>query len=154
MPLKPLEIHSYPERSRFMKGIFASAGFRQTIIEYSRPKRIAGSTKWSYLNLYRLAVEGIVAYTSLPLKVWSYIGGTISISAFIFGFYLIVKTLIFGIDVPGYASIMVVLLIMTGSILLSLGIIGEYLSRIYNEVKQRPIYIVQDTHGFESPVKK
>ena len=142
-------IRQYPERSRFMKGIFASVGFKQTSIEYARPKRVAGSTKWNYLNLYKLAMEGIVAYTSLPLKVWSYIGAIISISAFIYGFYMIVKTIIFGIDVPGYASLMVVLLLMTGSILLSLGIIGEYLSRIYNEVKQRPVYLIQEKTGFQ-----
>ena len=142
-------IRQYPERSRFMKGLFASVGFKQITIEYTRPERSAGMTKWNYLNLYKLAIEGIVAYTSLPLKVWSYIGATISISAFLYGFYMIVKTIIFGIDVPGYASLMVVLLIMTGSILLSLGIIGEYLSRIYNEVKQRPIYLVQEKIGFK-----
>lgn len=142
-------LKKYPERNRFMKDIFASVGFRQTIVEYSRPKRAAGTTKWSYLNLYKLAVEGIVSFTSLPLKIWSYVGALTALLAFFYGLYLIVKTLIFGVDVPGYASIMVVILIMSGLILLSLGVIGEYVSRIFTEVKHRPIYVVMEKIGFQ-----
>ncbi len=141
-------LKKYPERNRFMKGIFASVGFRQTIVEYSRPKRAAGTTKWSYLNLYKLAVEGIVSFTSVPLKIWSYVGALTALLSFFYGLYLIVKTLIFGVDVPGYASMMVVILIMSGLILLSLGVIGEYVSRIFTEVKHRPIYVVMEKIGF------
>jgi hypothetical protein len=132
-----------------MKGIFASLGFKQAIIEYRRPVRAAGKTSWNYPGLYKLAVEGIVSFTSIPLKVWSYIGALVSIFSFMYGIYLIIKTIISGVDVPGYASIMVVLLIMSGLILLSLGVIGEYLSRIFVEVKQRPAYIVMEKVGFE-----
>jgi glycosyltransferase involved in cell wall biosynthesis len=142
-------LKQYPEKSRFMKGIFASLGFSQCVIEYSRPERVAGMTKWNYFGLYRLAVEGIVSFSSIPLKLWSYLGATTAIGAFAYGFFLIIRTLIFGVDVPGYASLMVALLFMTGLILLCLGVIGEYLARIFIEVKGRPIYIVMDKKGFD-----
>lgn len=142
-------IRKYPERSRFMKGIFASVGFNQTTIEYTRPKRAAGTTSWNYVSLYKLAIEGIISFTSLPLKIWSYLGALTALASLIYGFYLTVRTIIFGIDVPGYASLMVVMLIMSGLILLSLGVIGEYISRIFIEVKARPAYIVMEKIGFE-----
>jgi len=142
-------LKQYPERSRFMKGLFASLGFRETIVEYTRPERIAGTTKWNYFNLYKLALEGFISFTSFPLKIWSYIGSLTAVSAFSYGGYLIYKTLIHGADTPGYASLMVVLLFMSGLIMISLGVIGEYLARIFIEVKQRPIYIVRETIGFE-----
>ena len=143
-------LKTYPERTRFMKGIFASVGFKQTIIEYKRPHRAAGTTSWNYLMLYKLAIEGIVSFTSIPLKIWSYVGATVSILSFMYGFFLIIKTVFLGVDVPGYASTMIVVLIMSGLILLSLGVIGEYLSRIFIEIKQRPTYIVMDKIGFDN----
>ena len=144
-------VRTYGERSRFMKGIFASLGFKEATVEYTRPPRAAGETKWNYLKLYKLAIEGIISFTSLPLKIWSYIGAIVALSAFFYGVYIIVWTVAFGKDSPGYASLMVVLLFMTGLILLCLGVIGEYLSRIYVEVKSRPLYIVMETIGFEVP---
>jgi glycosyltransferase involved in cell wall biosynthesis len=141
-------LKTYPEKTRFMKGIFASVGFKQTTVEYVRPARVAGTTSWNYFGLYKLAVEGFVSFTSIPLKMWSYVGALVSIFSFVYGIYLVVKTTILGADVPGYASLMVVLLVMSGLILLSLGIIGEYISRIFIEVKQRPTYIVMDKIGF------
>lgn len=146
-------LKTYRERTRFMKGLFASLGFNQVTIEYSRPERVAGTTKWNYIQLYKLAIEGIISFTSLPLKIWSYIGGAISMLTFIYGIYLIIKTLLYGIDTPGYASLMVVTLFIGGLILMCLGIIGEYLSRIFIEVKQRPLYLVRDTKNFESSDK-
>jgi glycosyltransferase involved in cell wall biosynthesis len=137
-------LKKYPERSRFMKGILASLGFRQAIVEYVRPRRAAGETKWNYLSLYRLALEGVVSFTSFPLKIWSYIGAAIAMLSFIYGLFMLLKTLIYGVDVPGYASLMVTLLFVSGLILISLGMIGEYLARIFVEVKQRPIYIVME----------
>ena len=142
-------LRRYPERTRFMKGIFASLGFRETTIEFIRPERAAGTTKWNYFKLYKLALEGIVSFTTLPLKIWSYIGATTALGAFVYGIYLIIKTLAMGIDTPGYASLMVVVLFMSGLILMGLGVLGEYLARIFIEVKQRPIYIVMETIGFE-----
>jgi glycosyltransferase involved in cell wall biosynthesis len=143
-------VKTYRERSRFMKGLFASLGFKETTIEYVRAPRAAGETKWNYWKLYKLAIEGIISFTSLPLKIWSYIGATVAISGFVYGIYLIIKTMVFGVDSPGYASIMVVLLFMSGLILLCLGVIGEYLSRIFIEIKARPLYIVMETVGFET----
>lgn len=143
-------VKTYRERSRFMKGLFASLGFKEITIEYVRAPRAAGETKWNYWNLYKLAIEGIISFTSLPLKIWSYIGATVAISGFVYGIYLIIKTIVFGVDSPGYASLMVVLLFMSGLILLCLGVIGEYLSRIFIEIKARPLYIVMETVGFET----
>ena len=142
-------LKQYPERSRFMKGIFASVGFNECVIEYTRPKRAAGTTSWDYFKLWKLAIDGLISFTSIPLKIWSYLGALVALSSFSYGVYLIIKTLIFGIDVPGYASMMVVMLIMSGLILLSLGVIGEYISRIFIEVKHRPIYIIMEKIGFE-----
>ena len=144
-------VKTYRERSRFMKGLFASLGFKEITIEYIRPPRAAGETKWNYWKLYKLAIEGIISFTSLPLKIWSYIGASVAIGGFVYGIYLIIKTMVFGVDSPGYASLMVVLLFMSGLILLCLGVIGEYLSRIFIEVKARPLYIVMETVGFEAP---
>jgi glycosyltransferase involved in cell wall biosynthesis len=139
----------YRERTRFMKGLFASLGFSQTTIEYTRPERVAGTTKWNYIQLYKLALEGFISFTSLPLKVWSYLGALMSIFSFLYGIYLIIKTIFSGIDTPGYASLMVVTLFIGGLILMCLGIIGEYLARIFVEVKQRPLYLVQDTENID-----
>ncbi len=143
-------LRGFRERSRFMKGIMASLGFKETTVEYKREPRVAGKTKWNYWKLYSLALEGIISFTSLPLKIWSYIGAFVAFGAFSYGTFLIVKTLIFGIDTPGYASLMVVLLFMTGLILLCLGVIGEYLARIFIETKDRPLYIVEERIGFYS----
>jgi glycosyltransferase involved in cell wall biosynthesis len=139
----------YRERSRFMKGIFASLGFKESVVEYVRAPRAAGTTKWNYWTLYKLALDGIISFTSLPLKIWSYIGATVAIGAFLYGAYLVIRTLFLGVDTPGYASLMVVLLFMSGLILLCLGVIGEYLARIFIETKCRPIYIVMDKIGFD-----
>lgn len=141
-------LRTFKERSRFMKGIFASLGFKSCTVEYVRPVRAAGKTSWNYLSLFKLALEGVISFTSVPLKIWSYIGSMVSLFSFGYGFFLLIRTLFYGVDVPGYASLMVVLLFMSGLILLSLGIIGEYLARIFLEVKQRPAYIVMETIGF------
>jgi glycosyltransferase involved in cell wall biosynthesis len=139
----------HPERSRFMKGLLASLGFRSATVEYERPARSAGQTKWNFVKLYRLALEGLFSFTSIPLKIWSYLGVLVAMSGFAYGGFLVFHTIAYGRDVPGYASLMVVLLFMSGLILISLGIIGEYLARIFIEVKGRPIYIVSDTIGFD-----
>ena len=111
-------------------------------------KRAAGKTKFNFWELYKLALNGFISFTSLPLLVWSYLGFFIALASFSYGMYLIVRTLVLGIDVPGYASLMVAILFMSGLILISLGVIGEYLSRIFIEVKQRPLYIIADKKGF------
>ncbi|MEA5538101.1 glycosyltransferase family 2 protein [Limnoraphis robusta Tam1] len=139
-----------PETHRFMKGLFAWVGFQQTFIEYDRPPRFQGTTKWNYWKLWNLAIEGITSFSSMPLRVWSYLGLFISLLAFVYGSFLIIRTLILGIDVPGYASLMVAILFLGGIQLLTLGIIGEYLSRVHDEVKRRPLYLVRDCYGFDT----
>jgi glycosyltransferase involved in cell wall biosynthesis len=139
-----------PERRRFMKGLFSWVGFNQTAIEYDRQPRYQGNTKWNYWKLWNFALEGITSFTSLPLKVWSYIGLTISMLSFFYASFLIIRTLIFGIELPGYASLMVVILFLGGVQLITLGIIGEYLGRVYDEVKGRPLYLVKESYGFNT----
>lgn len=136
-----------PERTRFMKGLFAWVGFRQTYIEYDRSERYRGKTSWNYWKLWNFAVDGITSFSLAPLKIWTYAGLGLSLTAFIYAGFLVVRTLIFGIDLPGYASLMVVVLFLGGVQLLTLGILGEYLGRIYEEVKGRPLYLVRAVYG-------
>lgn len=139
-----------PERTRFMKGLFAWVGYQQTCIEYDRAPRHSGVTKWNYWRLWNFALDGITSFSMVPLKVWSYIGLAFSLSAFCYATFLVVHTLILGIDVPGYASLMVATLFLGGVQLMGLGIIGEYLGRVYEEVKGRPLYLVRDCYGFDT----
>ncbi len=138
-----------PERNRFMKGLFAWVGFKQAQVEYAREPREHGKTKWKAWSLWNFGLDGITSSSTVPLRIWSYIGGTIFLVALAYAGYLIVRTLIYGADVPGYASLMVVLLFMGGINLLTLGIVGEYLGRIYTEVKRRPLYLVRERAGFD-----
>lgn len=140
-----------PERNRFMKGLFSWVGFRQTGIDYERDPRAYGQSKWKYWRLWNFALDGITSSTTLPLRVWTYAGLAISGIAFAYAAFLIIRTMINGVDVPGYASLMVVVLLFGGLNLLTLGIIGEYLGRIYTEVKARPLYLVRDLYGFDEP---
>lgn len=138
-----------PERARFMKGLYAWVGFRQTTVSYDIEPRLEGRSKWSVWRLWRLAIDGITSFSSLPLKVWSVVGLTFALVALTYGAYLIVRTIVHGVDVPGYASVMVMILFLGGLQLLSLGIIGEYLGRVYDEVKARPLYVVRQRIGFD-----
>ncbi|HVA76892.1 MAG TPA: glycosyltransferase family 2 protein [Candidatus Binataceae bacterium] len=138
-----------PERSRFMKGLFAWVGFKQTAIVYQREPRHAGHTNWNYWRLWNFAIDAVTSFSSVPLKIWSYLGLVISIFAFLYALFLTILKLGKGIDVPGYTSLMVVVLFFGGVQLITLGVIGEYLSRVYNEVKGRPLYLVRDLWGFD-----
>lgn len=140
-----------PERTRFMKGVLAWVGFPTTQIFYERPARHAGESKFRFRNLWQLALDGIFSFTTLPLKVWTYIGTAISLFAFLYASFLILKTIIYGTDVPGYPSLMVVVLFLGGIQLISLGIIGEYVGRIYRETKRRPLYVVRGQVGLDNP---
>ena len=142
-------IKTMPERTRFMKGLFAWVGFKQTYVLYDRPNRIQGTTKWNYWKLWNFALDGITSFSLVPLKVWSYLGVVLSLLAFTYGSFLIIRTIILGIDVPGYASLMVTILFVGGVQLITLGILGEYLGRIYEETKQRPLYLIRERYGFE-----
>jgi glycosyltransferase involved in cell wall biosynthesis len=132
------------ERRRFMKGLFAWVGFQQARIVYDREPRFAGRTKWNYWRLWNLALEGITSFTIAPLKLAMYLGLMTAVVAFVYGTFIIGRTLIYGRDLPGYASIMVVILLMGGVQLIALGVIGEYVGRIFIETKGRPLYLVGD----------
>ncbi|MEL6937682.1 MAG: glycosyltransferase family 2 protein [Cyanobacteria bacterium J06598_1] len=138
-----------PERTRFMKGLFAWVGYRQTEVLYDRDPRYSGETKWNYWRLWNFAVDGIASFSIAPLRVWSYVGIAFAVLSFLYGSYLFLRTIVFGIDVPGYASLMVAVLFLGGVQMVSLGILGEYLGRVYEEVKGRPLYLVRDTYGAE-----
>jgi polyisoprenyl-phosphate glycosyltransferase len=140
---------SLPERTRFMKGLFAWVGFKQTALMFDRPGRRAGRTKWTYWRLWNFALDAITSFSSVPLKVWSYLGVLVSIFAFLYAMFLAGLTMVRGVVVPGYASIMVAVLFLGGVQLITLGIIGEYLARVYNEVKGRPLYLVRASWGFD-----
>ncbi len=138
-----------PERTRFMKGMFAWVGYKQTSVLFDREPRLMGQTTWNYWKLWNFAIDGITSFSMLPLKIWSYLGLIISLLSLLYASFLVVRTVIFGIDVPGYASIMVAVLFFGGIQLITLGILGEYLGRVYEEVKGRPLYFVRDAYGFE-----
>ena len=138
-----------PERTRFMKGIFAWAGFPTACIHFDRPDRVQGTTTWNFPKLWSFALDGIISFTNLPLKIWTYIGLLVSSLAFLYGIFIIVRTLILGIDQPGYASLVAIVLFLSGIQLISLGVIGEYVARIYKETKQRPIYIINEEYGLD-----
>lgn len=142
-----------PERTRFMKGLFAWVGFKQTAVMYDRHPRRAGQTKWNYWRLWNFAIGGIVSFSSAPLRVWSYFGLGVAALAFVYALFLVGRTLMYGIDLPGYASLMVVVLFMGGIQLITLGVLGEYLGRIYDETKQRPLYIVRDSYGVKTDAR-
>ncbi|MGH8460769.1 MAG: glycosyltransferase family 2 protein [Stenotrophobium sp.] len=135
-----------PERARFNKGLFAWIGFRQCLIEHERPLRSAGTSKFTYRRLFGLAIEGITSFSSTPLRVWAYIGAFVSLLAFLDGAFIILRTLIRGNPVPGYASIFVAVMFFGGINLLSIGVLGEYVGRIFVESKQRPLYVVRRAH--------
>ena len=140
-------IRTMPERNRFMKGMFAWAGFRQTAIEYVREARHNGTTKFGFWKLWTFALDGITSSSTAPLRVWSYVGALIALFAFAYACFIMARTLVFGVDVPGYASLIVAVLFLGGLQLLSLGIIGEYVGRILIEAKQRPLYVVREEIG-------
>ena len=141
-------LNRLPERSRMMKGLFAWVGFRQTYVPYERPPRFAGCSQWSFGRLCKLALDGITSFSSWPLRIWSFVGATIALLAFAYAVFLVVRTLAQGVDVPGYASLMVVVLFVGGVQLVGLGVLGEYLGRVFEEVKDRPLYLIMDRRGF------
>ena len=142
------EVVKLRESNRFMKGLFAWVGFEQTAVHFERPERAAGTTKFNFWKLWNFALDGITGYSTLPLRVAGYLGMGTALIAFFYGLYLFGRTLLFGVDVPGFASIMVAILFLGGLQLTVLGVIGEYLGRAYHETKRRPLYIVRRRAGF------
>jgi glycosyltransferase involved in cell wall biosynthesis len=131
------------EQHRFMKGLFAWVGFPTTTVLYDRAPRCVGHSKWNYWKLWNFALEGITSFTVMPLKIATYLGLAVALLSAIFGAQVIVKTLLFGNPVAGYPSLMTVILFLGGIQLMTLGVMGEYLGRIFNETKQRPLYLVE-----------
>ncbi|MCK8464672.1 glycosyltransferase family 2 protein [Aliiroseovarius sp. S1339] len=131
------------ERSRFNKAIFSWVGFETAEVEYDRPSRVAGETQWSYWKLWKLALDGIFAASTTPLRIWTYVGLTMAFASLMYSLFLFTRTLFFGVDTPGYASTAILILTFGGMNMFALGIIGEYVGRIYTEVRQRPLYIVR-----------
>ncbi len=130
------------ERQRFMKGLFTWVGFRQLPVVYHRDPRHAGETKWNYWKLWNFAIEGITSFSGAPLKLATYFGLLTAVVAFAFGLWVLGKAVLFGDPVRGYPSLMVVVLFIGGAQLMALGVIGEYLGRLYVEAKQRPLYLI------------
>lgn len=140
-------LNELPEHARFTKGLYSWVGFDNASVEYERPARAHGTTKWSYRRLFNFALDGITASTTAPLRVWSLAGLSIAAVAFLYAGFLVVRTVVWGIDVPGYASTMVAILFMGGLNLLSLGVMGEYVGRIAQQVRGRPLYVIRETYG-------
>jgi len=140
-------LKQFRESQRYTKGMFSWIGFNKKEILYDRDPRIAGNTKWNYWKLVNFAIDGITSFTTAPLRISTFFGTAISLFAFIYLVYLIIRTVFFGSDLAGYASTMAVILFLGGVQLLSLGIIGEYIGRIFNETKNRPLYLVDVYHA-------
>ncbi|KLV04255.1 glycosyl transferase family 2 [Photobacterium aquae] len=138
------EINQLPERTRFMKGLFAWPGFKRTTLQFERDSRQAGETKWNYRKLMHLAFEGITSFSTRPLRMATVAGAMISVAAIVWAFIVWSKTLLWGDPVAGYPSMMIMMLLMGGIQLLSIGLMGEYIGRLFIEAKQRPLYVVMD----------
>lgn len=145
-------LRQFRESQRYTKGMFSWIGYKKKEILYDRDPRAAGETKWNYLKLANFAIDGITSFTTAPLRIASLFGGIISFAAFIYIIVIVARTLLIGTDLAGYPSMMAVILFLGGVQLLSLGIIGEYVGRIFNESKQRPLYFIEELH--ESTTKK
>lgn len=135
-----------PEKQRFMKGLFAWVGFKTVTIEYTREKRFAGSSKFSGWKLWNFALEGITSFSSLPLRIWTYVGMVGALVTLGYGLFIVLRTIIQGVDVPGYASLLVSILFFGSLQLMGLGMLGEYVGRIYMESKRRPTYLVRKVY--------
>ncbi|MBY0429231.1 MAG: glycosyltransferase family 2 protein [Alphaproteobacteria bacterium] len=142
-------VNALPERSRFMKGLMSWVGFRAASVEFDVAPRHKGQSSWSPIGLIRFAFDGLLSFSSIPLRMWTAIGGGISIFAFLYMIVLIIQTTLFGIDVPGFATIMVSVLMLGGIQLIGLGVLAEYVSRIFIEVKRRPLYFIADKRGID-----
>ena len=136
------------EQHRFMKGLFAWIGYPQKAIQYERDARYGGETKWNYIGLWNFAIEGITSFSTIPLKVATYVGMLTALGAFLYGMFIVLETILYGNPVAGYPSLLVVVLFLGGIQLMALGVIGEYLGRMFDETKGRPLYLIKD---YKSP---
>jgi glycosyltransferase involved in cell wall biosynthesis len=140
-------INELRERQRFMKGIFAWVGYKTETIEYVRASRRDGDSKFSGWKLWNLALEGFTSFSTIPLRLWTYIGGIGAIISILYALFILIRTIVYGIEVPGYASLIVIFLFISSLQILSIGLLGEYIGRIYMETKHRPIYVIRRKHG-------
>ncbi len=139
------------ERARFNKGLYAWIGFRSIGVPFDIEAREYGRSRWRWRRLLHFAADGIATFTTIPLRVWSYLGLAVSAFAFVYALFFLVKTMIWGVDVPGFPTLIISVMLLSGVQLISLGVIGEYLGRVYEEVKGRPLYIVSETIGIADP---
>jgi len=147
-------LRQFRESERYTKGMYSWIGYKKKEILYDRDPRAAGVTKWNYGKLVNLAIDGITSFTTAPLRISTFVGAGISALTFIYLLFLVIRTLFFGTDLAGYPSMMAVILFLGGVQLLSLGIIGEYVGRIFNESKQRPLYFIEEYHESHQKDKK
>jgi glycosyltransferase involved in cell wall biosynthesis len=146
-------VNALPERTRFMKGLMSWVGFTTATVEFDVAPRFKGRTTFSPFDLFRFAMDGLVSFSSLPLRVWTFIGMLVSVFALLYLVGVVLHTLIFGVDTPGYASLMAAILLLGGFQLIGMGVLAEYIARIFTEVKQRPLYFIADEQGFEAKEK-
>ncbi|WP_193754266.1 glycosyltransferase family 2 protein [Microbulbifer sp. Q7] len=139
-------LNNLPESQRFMKGLFAWCGFPTAYVDYERPERVAGESSFSGWKLWNLAWEGITSFSTVPLRIWTYLGVLVSSVSFLYGAWIIIRTLALGVDTPGYASTIVVVLFLGGIQLIGIGVIGEYIGRIYMESKRRPVFVIESVN--------
>ena len=139
-----------PERQRFMKGLFCWVGFKTAILDYDRAPRAVGTSKFAGWKLWNFAIEGITSFSTTPLRIWTYVGFASATLTALYAAVVFIRTLLFGIELPGYASLMIVILFFGSLNLISLGLVGEYIGRIYIESKQRPIYVIRNKYGGEA----
>jgi glycosyltransferase involved in cell wall biosynthesis len=141
------------ERNRFMKGLFAWTGFPTATVEYVRAERAAGVTKWNYWKLWNFALDGIFSFSTAPLRIWTYLGLLVAVGAAAYAAYIFIRTMLTGVDVPGYASLLIVVLILGAIQLVSIGVIGEYVGRLFIETKQRPLYVVRGVYSSDKAAR-
>lgn len=142
-----MSLRELRETERYTKGMFCWIGYKKSYVEFEQGERVAGSSSWNFMSLLKLAIEGIVSFTTFPLRVASIVGFLVSFFAFLYMIFVIIKTLFFGEDVAGFPTLICIILILGGFQLICLGIIGEYLGRIFNETKNRPVYIAREYNG-------
>ena len=129
-------------------GFFAWIGYEPVVIPYMRPARTQGESSWPLRKLWSFALDGLTSFSTRPLKLWTYIGSIIAVLSLFYGLFIVIRTLLYGVDTPGYASLIAVVSFLGGIQLVSLGVLGEYLARVYSEVKDRPVYLVRQKIGF------
>jgi glycosyltransferase involved in cell wall biosynthesis len=142
-------VNAMPERNRFMKGLMSWVGFSTAQVEFDVAPRHKGISTWSPAGLLRFALDGLFSFSSTPLRIWMIIGLGVSGIALLSLIFLIIKTIVFGVDTPGFATIMVTMLLLGGIQIMGLGVMAEYIARIFTEVKQRPLYFISEQHGID-----